>query len=352
MHQAVNERDTIEDRDVLVQVEAVSHALRRLGHAATALPCTLNLESMLSQVRAMQPDLVFNLVESLGGADSLIYLTHAVLDAAGVPYCGNRTESHFLTALKLLAKERLQAAGLPTPPWIAENIESRWRGSCTAAPLMGDNTTVNLTADHSSDTWIVKGVWDQASRDLDEEAIVIGSQDEVLRAVKARIRRTGRPSFAEKFIAGREFNVGLLIGCDGVEVLPPAEIDFSDFPPEKPRIVGHRAKWDEQSFEYHHTPRTFDFPESDSTLLGELRSLSKKCWALFSLRGWARVDFRVDAAGRPWILEVNTNPCLSPDAGFYAALARAEIPFEQAIRRIVEEGMRGEGRGERGEGRE
>jgi D-alanine-D-alanine ligase len=131
--------------------------------------------------------------------------------------------------------------------------------------------------------------------------------------------------------------VALLAGPDGVEVLPPAEIDFSAFPPEKPRIVGHRAKWDENSFEYNHTPRTFDFHEADRPLLDEISGLSQKCWELFSLRGWARVDFRVDTEGRPWILEINTNPCLSPDAGFFAALARAGIPFDEAIQRIVEE---------------
>jgi D-alanine-D-alanine ligase len=185
--------------------------------------------------------------------------------------------------------------------------------------------------------WIIKGIWDQASRDLEEDSIVEGTDDEIARAVRERARRVGRPSFAEQFIEGREFNIALLAGLAGLEVLPPAEIDFSAFPPEKAKIVGHTAKWKEDSFEYQNTPRTFDFPESDGPLLEELRSLARQCWELFSLRGWARVDFRVDPEGRPWILEINTNPCLSPDAGFAAALARAGMPFEKAIRRIVEE---------------
>jgi D-alanine-D-alanine ligase len=351
LHQAISDHDTIEDRDVLVQVESVSQSLRQLGHKVFALACTLNLESMLNQVRAMQPELVFNMVESLGGADSLVYLTHAVLDSAGIPYTGNRTESHFLTANKLLAKKAIHFAGLATPEWIEVGIKLEVPESGTSASSPTDPEVGAMPVGSPKqfrlypfpkpgsgvEKWIIKGLWDQASRDLDEDSVVVGDAHKIMDALHERIHRTRRPSYAEKFIEGREFNISLLTSSTEVEVLPPAEIDFSAFPPEKPRIVGHRAKWDEHSFEYKNTPRTFDFPESDAPLLEKLKSLAKKCWELFILRGWARVDFRVDTEGRPWILEINTNPCLSPDAGFAAALAHAGISFDKAIRRIAEE---------------
>ena len=68
-----------------------------------------------------------------------------------------------------------------------------------------------------------------------------------------------------------------------------------------------------------------------------ISDLARQCWPLFKLRGWARVDFRVDAAGEPWILEINGNPCLSPDAGFAAAMQQASIPYDQGIQRILED---------------
>ena len=126
-------------------------------------------------------------------------------------------------------------------------------------------------------------------------------------------------------------------GFVGPEVLLPAEIDFSAFPAGKPRIVGYSAKWCDDRFEYHHTPRRFDYEAADGPLLDELRRLSARCWECFELRGWVRVDFRVDRAGQPWILEINANPCLSPDAGFAAALAQCSIPYDQAIVRILED---------------
>ena len=60
------------------------------------------------------------------------------------------------------------------------------------------------------------------------------------------------------------------------------------------------------------------------------------CWEGFGLSGYARVDFRVDAAGKPWVLEVNANPCIAADAGFIAAAHRAGIALEQVVEHIVQ----------------
>ena len=150
-----------------------------------------------------------------------------------------------------------------------------------------------------------------------------------------RARRLGGVCFAEHYIEGRECNLALLAGPHGPELLPPAEIVFDNFPPGMPRILDYRAKWDEQSFACRHTRRSFDFPPADGPLLARLEQLALACWRIFRLNGYARVDFRIDAAGAPWILEVNANPCLSTEAGFCAALERAAIPFREAVRRIV-----------------
>ena len=117
--------------------------------------------------------------------------------------------------------------------------------------------------------------------------------------------------------------------------MPPAEIIFENYDPDKIKIVGYRAKWDSASFEFHHTPRRFDFPSEDHALLKELKTLALRCWDVFGLNGYCRVDFRVDTQTRPWILEVNANPCISPDAGFAAAVNRSGMTYAEAISRIL-----------------
>jgi D-alanine-D-alanine ligase len=325
VHNDVNAASAPDERDVLVQVETVATALACLGHQTDRLPCTLDLARLRQRLETLRPDLVFNLVESLGGTGRLIHLAPALLDALGLAYTGACAEAIQLTSHKVLAKDRLYTLGLPTPDWVGPFPSDL---PAAARPAAG---ALDPTA-----RWIVKSVWEHASIGLDETSTVFCDRADQLPVVlRDRAPALGGACFAERFVAGREFNLALLAGPDDPEVLPPAEIVFEGYAPEALRIVGYRAKWDETSYEFHHTPRRFDFPLEDAALLDRLRSLARRCWQGFGLAGYARVDFRVDADGRPWILEINANPCLSPDAGFAAALEAAGISFANAVKRIL-----------------
>ena len=121
LHNAVSSDDSPEDLDTLTQAGQSPTPLGRLGYRSMAVPCTLDLAALRETLLECRPQLVFNLVESLGGTDSLSYLASAVLDALGLPYTGNSTEALFTTNHKLLAKRMMQLAGLPTPHWLSEH---------------------------------------------------------------------------------------------------------------------------------------------------------------------------------------------------------------------------------------
>jgi D-alanine-D-alanine ligase len=320
LHNRVSPQAGPDELDVLAQAEAVAAALADRGHAPQRVDTDLDLPALAARLSTDRPEAVFNLVESLDGHGRLIHVVPSLLEARGVPIAGCSAEAIFLTSQKLLAKGILRRAGLPTPDWLPEAGADIGlaRGGCH----------------WSGGRWIVKSVWEDASLGLDDAAVVDGI-DAARAILAARAGRPGAPWFAEAYIEGREFNLALLEGPGGVRVLPPAEMLFEDFPADKPRIVGYAAKWHADSFEYSHTVRTFDLAPSDAPLAARLVRLARDCWDLFGLHGWARVDFRVDENDRPWILEVNANPCLAPDAGYAAALARAEIPFATAIGGIL-----------------
>ncbi|MBR9979439.1 MAG: D-alanine--D-alanine ligase [Desulfatitalea sp.] len=322
VHNALSRDSAPDEQDVQIQAEAVRAALDNLDHDTLMLTCDLDLKRAQAHLKAAAPDRVFNLVESLAGTGRMIHLFPTLLDAMAQSYTGASAEALLLTSNKVLAKAWLAAAGVPTPAWIGPSDTRRPRTLPPAEPPPA--------------RWIVKSVWEHASIGIDAEALVDGHLTGVLvTQLGQRASRLGGACFAEAFIEGREFNLSILDGSQGPQVLPPAEILFEAFADGQPHIVDYRAKWDPDSHQYHHTPRRFAFGPEDRTLLARLEALALRCWELFDLRGYARVDFRVDSAGCPWVLEVNANPCLAPDAGFAAALTQAGIGFDQAIDRIA-----------------
>jgi D-alanine-D-alanine ligase len=323
VHNAISPESTADEQDVLVQADAVVAAVRQYGHDTRRLACDLDLAAVRQDLSDDPPDLVFNLVESLAGTGRLLHLFPGLLDALRIPYTGASAEALFLTSNKILAKGWLAAANMPTPAWT---------GPCDGRRMCDVPQTLLWP-----ERWIIKSVWEHASIGLDANAFLDGPLTECLPALLAqRAPLLGGTCFAEAFIEGREFNLSVLEDANGPRVLPPAEIVFEGFGENQPHIVDYRAKWDENAFEYQHTPRRFDFDPADESLLDHLKTLALQCWHLFGISGYARVDFRVDAHNRPWILEVNANPCLSPDAGFAAAAAQAGMAYAQVIAGIVQ----------------
>jgi D-alanine-D-alanine ligase len=301
-----------DEQDVLDEVQAVSAALERLGHEPVPLALDLDLEGARRQLEKLHPALVFNLVESIAGSGRFIHLATALLEELTLSYTGSPTEALVLSSNKLLTKKLLQLNEIATP--------------CLCD--QGDSL---------SGSWIIKSIWEHASIGIDEGSVV-HDRGSVPKEIEARRARYGGEWFAESFIDGREFTLGLLARAEGVEVLPVAEMLFEDYPAGKPRIVDYAAKWYPSSFEYWHTVHRF--ATAGAKLHEQLNSFARRCWSIFGLRGYARVDFRVDERNRPWVLEINANPCLAPDAGFAVALVEAGIAYDHAIEQIIEDATR------------
>jgi D-alanine-D-alanine ligase len=317
LYSAVPADAPADEQDTLVQRDAVCQALTALGYAVVALPLTRDPADVTGHLQRLGPAVVFNLVESVAGSGRLVYFATALLEALGLRYTGCTSQAQLVTSQKVLAKRLMREAGIPTPEWI-------------------DSLTLAGKQALPSEAMIVKSVWEHASFGLDAESVVATGEEAVARIDK-RARQFGGQWFAERFIEGREFNVALLASKAGPEVLPIAEMQFIDFPEDYPRIVGYAAKWEPQSFAYQYTRRRFPEPETEPELLATLTRLALNCWNAFGLNGYARVDIRVDNAQRPWVLEVNANPCLAPDAGFAAAAAKRGLTLTEVIRRILDD---------------
>jgi D-alanine-D-alanine ligase len=302
-----------DEQDTLYQVESIAEVLSQRGHRVSQAPFIADEGKLGTMIAGHEPDVVFNLVEAIDGSGFQAIRVPAMLERAGVRYTGAGNDELVAAGNKPLTKRLLRDAGLPTPDWA---VAPHWTGVSEGQRL------------------IVKSTLEDCSLGLTDESVVMG-----IAAAKKRAqfcaRKFGGEWFAEAYIEGREFNVAVLGGAAGPTVLPLAEMTFLEWQAGRPRIVGYDAKWEDESFESTRTVRAFGIDEAEPELAREIRRLCLKTWDVLSLTSYARVDIRVGLDGKPTILEINPNPCLSPDAGFAAAAERVGMDYGDLIERIV-----------------
>ena len=299
---------------VMDQVNAVRQSLDALGLASKVLAVE-NMRHLTQVLGSRREKLIFNLAEEfLCSIEQACYVP-AVCQAFGKSCTGNDTSALLLAQNKIHAKAVMLMAGLPCP-----------EGIVVYPPQKTD--WGNL----SPGRYIVKPAFCDASEGITAESVLLLSKEwEKADTLIEKLHRQFRqPVIVERFIPARELNVSVIERDGKVKVLPLAEIDFSNFSRSQTKIVDYDAKWQKDSFGYNNTPRKIpaDLPEAVSR---RVESLAVAAFKATGCRDYARVDFRLDDELAPYILEVNPNPDISPDAGFAAATEAAQIPYERFV---------------------
>ncbi len=314
LHQAVLENAMPDELDVLVQVREISDVLSELGYSVKIVPVDETLRFVNDIDKC---DAVFNLVETFKGKADRSHVVPLILELKDIPFTGSGSQAVAVTTDKVLTKSVLSVNGMPTPDWY----------------IPGRSGTFE------SGVYIFKPVSEDASLGITQESLCeVNSREEADKLILKFQKRYGIPFFCEKYIDGREFNISV-IGMNGrPKVFHPSEMIFLGKDEEK-QIVDYDAKWNEDSENYRNSVRSFSDAKEDRELFVQLKSLTLRCWDLFCLKGYARVDFRVDKVGNPYILEINANPCLSSDGGFAAAVNYEGFSFSDIIRIILNEAV-------------
>jgi len=307
LHNPVSVDSKEDEVDVLNQAELIGKALAELGYSSEQMDFNLNLQELLNKFGENAPEIVFNLVETVNNTGRLSFIAPAMLESAGVKFTGSGTEAIFTTTDKVICKTILQSNQIETPDWAKD-----------------------LTEINPDKIYLTKPIAEDGSVGIEDDMLLEGKQ----------IKSIIKGYFAEEYIHGREFNISVIGGKEGSMVLPPAEMCFNNYADSKPRILGYKAKWEENSFEYKNSTRSFNFEEQDCHLLEELKRIAQRCWQIFGLRGYARVDVRVGDDNIPQVIEINANPCIAPDSGFIAACKESGLTETEVIKRIIEDAER------------
>lgn len=309
------ERDLLAEEGVVACAQAVADALHAAGYRVAQVPIRTTVEQALAPYPPTRW-VIFNLGEGLEGRLFEEARIAWALEAMGYRFTGASGDAIVNSVHKARTKVVLATHGIATPPWwIFYNPGEVSARLAAVLPF----------------PLIVKPVAEDGSIGIDGDAVVHTPHE--LRSRVAYITRYYRQAaLVETFIVGREFNVGLW--GDPPEVLPLAEVDFSAIPNPFARLVTYAAKWEADTFEYNNTPVICP-AQVDPELSARIVSIARRAWTAIGCRGYARVDMRISDERVPYVLEVNCNPDLSPDAGFFREVRVAGYTYQDMVVRIL-----------------
>jgi len=305
---------------VAASAQAIGEALTGQGVAAELIGLAgRDVLAVLERVRAARPDLVFNLCESLAGDARHEPTLAGLLELFELPYTGTDLLGLASCLYKQRAKDILIARGVPTPP-------HRYLAGLAA---LDDPELAALDY-----PWFVKLAHEDASIGI-TEANRVTSAAELRDRSRALMVAYRQPVLAERYVDGRELNVTLIGNGDDLTMLPLHEIDFAAMPAGRPKIVSYAAKWDEHHVDYAGT-KPVPVHDASPALVAAVERVARAAWAALGLRDYGRIDLRIDAAGQPWVIDINPNPDISPDAGVTRAARLAGLSYPQLIVRLAE----------------
>jgi D-alanine-D-alanine ligase len=293
-------RDEFAEWDAPATIAAVESALTRLGKVVR-LEATEEFPERLRQTR---PDIVFNIAEGFRGVNREAHVP-AICEFFGIPYSGSDPFTLTLCLDKAKTKETLAFHGIPTPHFaVVEKLaDIEPRTASLKLPLF-----VKPLHEGSS-----KGITDN---NLCWDRKQLRSQTDFL------LRNYDQPVLVEEYLPGKEFTCAVLGNGDEATVLPIVGMNFESLPKGALPIYGFDAKfvWDrpEKPLEIFQCPARIT-----KELQASIERVTLDAFRVLGCRDWARIDVRLDAAGRPNVLEVNPLPGILPDPAENSCLPKA-----------------------------
>ncbi len=302
---------------VLNEVKMVEEALLELNikHKKLAIRKLADLQQ-LSELPA--DSVIINLVEALPEDTPYAFNDVPKICAEmGLACTGNSSETLHLTFNKKKTKEKLASIGIKTPPDV----------------LINKDAILNHISPYFPPPWILKPCAADGSEGIDVDKSFVEDISTLRERIK-EMRQFFGDILIEQYIEGREINQAIWEFNNEIIILPPAEIDFSLFPSNRKHIVDYAVKWYQGTIPHHISPRKIP-AKLEPELQTKISEIAKQSFIACGASDYARIDMRVDHNNDVFVLEINANPDISPQAGFPAALKAAGIEFRNFIMKLI-----------------
>ncbi|MBX3028366.1 ATP-grasp domain-containing protein [bacterium] len=297
----------------------VTVTLRNAGHEVRTLGVGDDLGTIRRAIDEQRPHIVLNLLEHFHGVPLFDSNVVSYLELLRTPYSGCNPRGLMLARDKGLSKKLLAYHRIPVPEFTVIPIGRRARRPKRMPfPV------------------IVKSLTREASAGISQASVV---EDDAHLAERVRfIHETlGTDAIVERYISGRELYVGI-IGNQRLDVFPVWELLFTKMPDELWHIATDRVKWS-RVYQQKRGIKTAQAKLPDG-VAEQVQHLCKRVYRTLDLSGYARIDLRLDDAGKVHVLEANPNPQLAYGEDFAESAERAGIDYPELLQRIVNLGLR------------
>lgn len=306
--------DLLEEFDSEETIDAIRNVLKSDGHDVIKLGGNTHL---IDQLRERSVDIVFNIAEGFQGRNREAHIP-ALLEFLNIPYTGSDPLTLSLTLDKSMAKRVVMSENIPTPRFRKIVRMEDLKGLDLRYPLF-----VKLCYEGSS-----KGVR------LDSKLLDFPSLQEKTRWL---LENYGPPVLVEEFVNGPEFTVGIL-GNEDPSVLGVMQIEIIGSPSEE-AIYSLEVKREWEKKVRYHCP-----PSIDKDLLKKIEEVALRSYQSLNCRDVSRVDIRVGEDNRPYFLEINPLPGLSPVYGDLPIMAeRMGWDYAQLVKTIFHHALKRHG---------
>jgi D-alanine-D-alanine ligase len=295
----------------------VTSTLELLGHEVKIVGIKDDLGVIRASAEEFKPDIACNLLENFADVTTFDQNVVSYLELVRLPYTGCNPRGLTLARDKSLSKKLLAYHRIPVPEFI---VVPRGR-----RPRLPKRMCYPL---------IVKSLVYEASAGI-SQASVVENDGQLERRVEF-VHQSYGTAIVEQFIDGRELYVGVL-GNSRLQVFPVWEMLFTNMPDNARRIATERVKWS-TSYQQRHGIQT-DQAQLPSDQALRIQHLVKRVYRALDLSGYARIDLRLDGAGRPFVIEANPNPQLAYGEDFAESAERAGLSYEQLLERIIALGL-------------
>lgn len=294
-------------------------ALRELGHEVLYGSIWKNPRDVFELVERVSPDLVWNFVQTFHGSRYYESNIAAMLELCRVPYTGCGHRALMLCQDKALSKKILKHHRVPVAPFVVSH---------RSQPVRKISRSL-LPA-------IVKPLAEEGSVGISRDSFAETEEQALARAAFLQ-DRLKHDVIVEQYVEGREIYVGV-VGNDRLTVLPPRELMFTKVPEGEPKFASFKAKWDDDYRERWGIKNGFAEELADP-VRRQLAAVAKRVYRALQMRGYGRIDMRLTADGKLYVVEANPNPEIAKGEDVAEAARKSGIEYPSLIERIVSLGL-------------